>query len=124
MDPIADMLTVIKNGYMASKADVVVPYSKFKFSVAKVLAKEKFVGEVEKIESKIKITLLYEDQKPKMAQVSKISKLGLRVYTKSKNIKKVKGGRGIVLISTPKGVMTGDEARKTNLGGEVICEVW
>jgi len=124
MDPIADMLTVIKNGYMAGKLDVIVPYSKFKFAVAKALEKEKFVGQVEKSDSKLKIVLLYENHKPKITQINKISKLGLRVYIRSKNIKKVKGGRGIVLVSTPKGVMTGNEAKKSNLGGEVICQVW
>ena len=88
------------------------------------LEKEKFVGQVEKSDSKLKIVLLYENHKPKITQINKISKLGLRVYIRSKNIKKVKGGRGIVLVSTPKGVMTGNEAKKSNLGGEVICQVW
>jgi len=124
MDPIADMLTVIKNGYMANKHEVIVPYSKFKFAVAKVLEKEKFVGKIDKSDATLKIALLYENQQPKLTQVNKISKLGLRIYVRSKNIKKVKGGIGIVIISTPKGILTGDEAKKLNLGGEVICQVW
>src|SRR3990172_10361225 len=116
MDPIADMLTVIKNGYMANKHEVIVPYSKFKFAVAKVLEKEKFVGKIDKSDATLKIALLYENQQPKLTQVNKISKLGLRIYVRSKNIKKVKGGIGIVIISTPKGILTGDEAKKLNLG--------
>jgi len=67
---------------------------------------------------------LYEGRKPKVWQIKRVSKLGLRVYTKSKNIKKLKGGRGIVIISTPNGVMTGSEAKAKNLGGEIICQIW
>jgi len=138
VDPIADMLVTIKNGYMAKKPEVLVPYSKFKSEVAKVLEKEKFVGIVKKSQAhlalprrqagsgraKIIISLLYENQKPKLHEIKKVSKPGLRIYTKSKNIKKVKGKRGLVLVSTPQGVMTGEQAKAKKLGGEVICEAW
>lgn len=131
MDPIADMLVIIKNGYMAKKPKVFIPYSEFKLQIAKVLEKEKIVNKVTKKaihhpadKSEIEIELLYEDRKPKVWQLKRISKLGLRVYTKSKNIKKLKGGRGIVIISTPQGVMTAKDAKSKNLGGEVICQIW
>ncbi len=124
MDPVANMLVIIKNGYMANKVNVLVPYSKFKFDIVKVLEEQKFVGKVSKKESKIEIDLLYENQKPKIQEMRKISKLGLRVYSKSKHINSVRGGRGLTIISTPDGVMTGAEARKKNLGGEVICQLW
>jgi len=124
MDPVANMLVIIKNGYMANKVNVLVPYSKFKFDIVKVLEKQKFVGKVSKKENKIEVDLLYENQKPKIQEMRKISKLGLRVYSKSKHIKSVRGGRGLTIISTPDGVMTGAEARKKNLGGEVICQLW
>ena len=124
MDPIADMLVAIKNGYMAKKSQVLVPYSKFKFEVAKVLEKENFVGKTQKKDNLLLVDIIYDNKNPKLHQIKKVSKLGLRIYIKSKNIKKVKGGRGITIISTPKGVMAGHDAKKKNLGGEVICQVW
>src|SRR3989344_2918440 len=124
MDPTADMLIAIKNAYMAKKPEVVVPISKFTLTIVTVLEKEKFVGKVEKKDRSLKIQLLYENDKPKITQIEKISKSGLRIYSKSKNIKNIKGGRGMLIISTPSGVMTGYEAKKKKLGGEVICKVW
>ena len=124
MDPIANMLVAVKNAYLAKKKEVIVPHSKFKFSVAKVLEKERFVSKVDHSGSKIKIVLLYENQAPKIKKIKKISKPGLRIYLKSKNIKKIKGGKGIAIISTPQGVMTDNEAKIKKLGGEVICQVW
>jgi len=124
MDPTADMLIAIKNAYMAKKPEVVVPISKFTLAIVTVLEKEKFVGKVEKKDRSLKIQLLYENDKPKITQIEKISKSGLRIYSKSKNIKNIKGGRGMLIISTPSGVMTGYEAKKKKLGGEVICKVW
>lgn len=124
MDPIADLLITIKNGYMAKKNDVTVPYSKFKLAVARVLEKEKFIESVEKENSFLNIKLIYENGKPRISTVKKISKLGLRIYTKSKSIKSIRGGRGIIIVSTPQGVMSGKEAKAQKLGGEVICHVW
>jgi len=124
MDPIADMLTIIRNGYLAKKQSVLVPFSKFKLAIAKLLEREKFLGKVIKKDSKIVLELLYENQKPKVTQIQRISKLGLRIYTKSKKIKKIKAGKGLTIISTPKGLLTNKEARAKNLGGEVICQVW
>lgn len=124
MDPIANMLVSIKNGYMAKKPIISVPYSKFKWQIAKVLEKEKFVGAVGKKDTLITFDLIYENNNPKIHDIKQISKQGLRIYSKSKHIKTIKGGRGAVIISTPQGVITGKEAKNKNLGGEVICEIW
>ena len=124
MHPIADMLTIIRNGYMAKKPAVSIPFSKFKLEVVKILEKEGYVGKVNKNDNKIDVDLVYEKQKPKVNQIKKVSKLGLRVYSKSKHLKSVKGGRGIYIISTPLGVMTDKDAKHKKLGGEVICQVW
>lgn len=124
MDPVANMLVVIKNGYMAKKEKVSAPFSKFKFEIAKVLAEKKFVAKVSKNDNRIEIDLIYNNQKPRITQIKRISKLGLRVYTNSKHIKSIKGGQGMTILSTPKGVMANDEAKRKNLGGEVICQVW
>lgn len=124
MDHVSNMVVIIKNGYMAKKASVVVPHSNFKLEIAKVLEKENFVGLVKKEGNKIEIALIYENRKPKITEIKRVSKPGLRIYTKSKNIKKVKGGIGQTLVSTPQGVMTGKDAKAKKLGGEVICQVW
>ena len=124
MDPVADMLVSIKNGYMAKKPQVLVPFSKLKFEIAKVLEEAKFVSKIAKRESQILIELSYDAGKPKITDIKKVSKLGLRIYEKAKNIKTIKGGRGIVIVSTSKGVMTGKVAKSKKLGGEVICRVW
>ena len=124
MDPIANMLVSIKNGYMAKKLKVSIPYSKFKFEIAKVLEKENVLGKVEKKSSEIIMELLYSHQKPRISEIKRISKSGLRIYAKSKNIKRVRGGRGLTLISTSKGIMTDTQAKSKKLGGEVICQIW
>ena len=124
MDPVADMLVAIKNGYLAKKVQILVPFSKFKYEIAKVLENEKFVGKTAKKDNQILIELFYEDGKPKITDIKRVSKLGLRVYEKSKNLKKIKGGRGILIITTPKGLMTGEQGKTKKLGGEVICRVW
>ena len=124
MDPIADMLVAIKNGYMVKRPHVLVPYSKFKFEIAKVLEKENFISKIQTKDKSLLIDIPTDTKNPKLHQVKKVSKLGLRVHVKSKNIAKIKGGRGTVIISTSQGVMTGVDAKKKNLGGEIICEDW
>ena len=124
MDPVANMLVSVKNGYLAKKTQVSVPFSKFKYEIAKVLENEKFVARVAKANDQILIDLSYEGGKPKITDIKKVSKLGLRVYEKGKNIKKIKGGRGILIVTTSKGLMTGKDAKEKKLGGEVICRVW
>ena len=124
MDPVANMLVSVKNGYLAKKTQVSVPFSKFKYEIAKVLESEKFVAKVEKSNNKILIDLSYEGAKPKITDIKRVSKLGLRVYEKGKNIKKIKGGRGILIVTTSKELMTGKRAKEKKLGGEVIFRVW
>jgi small subunit ribosomal protein S8 len=126
-DPIADMLTIILNGQAVSKETVELPFSKFKFEVAKILEKNGFLGKVEKKGKKDKsmeITLRYEDKAPVMMGLKRASKPGQRIYSEFKHMKKVKGGFGISIVSTSRGLMTNKEAWKQRLGGEIICEVW
>lgn len=124
VDPVADMIAIIKNGYLAKKEQVSIPYSKFKLEIVKAIEKENFVGAVGKNQNLITVGLIYEDGNSKLTQIKKISKLGRRYYTKSKHIKPIKGGRGSTIITTPEGVMSEKEAKKKNLGGEVICQIW
>lgn len=124
MDPVADMLAIIKNGYMAKKDKVQVPKSKFKLEIAKVMEKDGFINSVSLADNRLEINLKYTNQRPAINEIKRVSKLGLRTYSKSKNIKKVKGGKGVTIISTPKGVMDNKDARSKNLGGEIICQIW
>lgn len=130
-DPIADLLTRIKNALLVKKTEVVIPFSKIKFAIAKILKKENFIEKVEKIHSHknkvfegIKIILKYENDRPVISELKRISKPSCRIYLKSKEIRRVKGGLGILIVSTSRGIMTGEEARKRKLGGEILCEVW
>lgn len=124
MDPIADMLVTIKNGYMARKTHVDVRMSKFKYELAKLLEKEKFVSKTEKKDNLINIKLSYIDDKPKITEIKRVSKVSVRTYSKSKHLKSVRGGRGLLIISTSHGVMSEKDAKSKNLGGEVICRIW
>lgn len=124
MDTLSNMLIIIKNGYMAKKLAVSVPTSKFKLEVAKVLEKEGFVGKVTPAEKAIEIDLVYENKKPRITNIKKVSNPGLRVYKSSKAITSVKGGIGMTIVSTSKGVMSGVDAKNKKLGGEIICQVW
>ncbi|KKQ71949.1 MAG: 30S ribosomal protein S8, small subunit ribosomal protein S8 [Candidatus Peregrinibacteria bacterium GW2011_GWC2_39_14] len=123
-DPIADLLIRIKNAMKARHSTVNVPYSKIKENMANIIAKHGFVEKVEKISDKqfpeLKITL---KEGAHELSVKRVSKLGQRIYVGKDEIKKVKSGFGIAIISTSKGVMTGEEARKLNIGGELLCEI-
>jgi len=127
-DPVSDMLTIIRNAQAVHRSTVDIPFSKLKYEIAKTLEKEKFITGVEKKGRKIKkiieITLKYIDKIPAISGLKKISKPGQRIYLPARKIKRVKGGYGIAIISTSKGLMIDKEARKEKLGGEVICEVW
>jgi len=125
-DPIADMLTRIRNAAMARKAEVNVPFSKVKFAIAKILEKEKYLTAVEATEGKteIKITLKYEDEKSAISMIKRMSKVGRRVYVKKIELPRVLNGLGVAILSTSKGIMTNREAKHLGLGGEVICEVY
>lgn len=128
-DPIADMLTRIRNANIVSHPEVEMPSSKLKVELAKVLKEEGYITDYyEKEIGKFKvlvITLKYDEtNKPVISNLKRISKTGLRVYSKAKDLPQVFGGLGIAIISTSKGLMTDRRARKENLGGEVICYVW
>lgn len=131
MDIVADSLIRIKNGYMAQKDEVLLPYSKLVISICEVLKKEGYIASwVEKKSDKSKVsvgidvTLQYNDRRPALTEVQRISKPGLRVYKGTNALPYVLSGVGMALISTPKGIMTDKQARKARLGGEVMAYVW
>ena len=129
-DPIADMLTRIRNGLIARHDAVTIPASNMKKSIAKILLDEGYIKSVDYIDDglqgQIKVTLKYVNGKstPVIAGLKRISKPGLRVYARCEELPKVLGGLGVAIISTSKGLMTDRAARKENLGGEVLCYVW
>ena len=128
-DPIADMLTRIRNANMASHATVDVPASKLKIELAKMLKSEGFIEDFALTENgkfkNISITLKYDmNRKPVITKLERISKPGLRSYSKAKNLQKVLGGLGVSIVSTSKGLMTDRKARKENIGGEILCYVY
>ena len=132
MYPIANMLIAIKNAQSANKERLLVPFSKSKFDIAKILEEAGFVSEIERKKKKIKkteqnfveIKINREGQANQISGIKLISKPSRRVYTKKIGIKPVMSGYGLSIISTSKGIMSGEEARKQNLGGELIAEVW
>ena len=127
-DPIADMLTRIRNAIMANHDDVFVPSSRTKLSITKTLKEEGFIDHYEvlkgKPQSMIRIHLKYTDSQPAILGLERVSKPGLRVYVGRSEIPRVYGGLGITIVSTSKGLMTGQEAWRKNLGGELLCSVW
>ena len=127
-DPIADMLTRIRNASAVKKAEVLMPFSKVKFNIAKVLEKENYINKVEKIKDNnfdiIKINLKYNKKEPSIRYLKRISTPGQRIYINSKEIPTVLNGYGLGIISTSKGILTDKEARSKKMGGEYICEIW
>jgi small subunit ribosomal protein S8 len=127
-DPIADMLTRLRNGAMARHDSVMMPASKMKLAVAKILREEGFITDYTLVKSEpqrmVKVTLKYIDKQSAFLGLEKVSKPGLRVYAGKREIPRVYGGLGIAILSTSKGVMTGQDAWKKNLGGEILCYVW
>lgn len=128
-DPIADMLTRIRNANMVSHETVEMPSSKLKVELAKLLKDEGYIVDYSvKTEGKfsfLTIVLKYDEKrKPVISNLKRMSKPGLRSYCKSKNLPQVFGGLGVAIISTSKGLMTDRKARKQNLGGEILCYVW
>ncbi|MDO8470354.1 MAG: 30S ribosomal protein S8 [bacterium] len=127
-DPIADMLNRIRNAQAVSKKTVDVPFSQMKAQIAKILEQQGLVEKIDTAKRKtskmLEITLKYADGRPEIAGLKRISKPGLRVYRQSNEIRRVKGGYGIAIFSTSKGIMTDKDARKQNVGGEVLCELW
>lgn len=130
-DPIGDMLTRIRNGLQARHDSVVIPLSREKMSLARVLKEEGFIRDFEMVREKnaksrlMRVHLRYVGKKePVISGLRRVSKPGLRVYSGSKEIPMLRGGFGLVVMSTPSGVMSGRKARQLNVGGEVLCYVW
>jgi len=127
-DPIADLLTRVRNAAMARHDSVMLPASKMKIAMAKILKDEGFISDFSIVKGEpqrmIKITLKYIDKQPAFIGLERVSKPGLRVYNGKKEIPRVYGGLGVAILSTSKGIMTGQDAWKKNLGGEILCYVW
>ena len=127
-DPIADMLTRIRNGQQASKKTVLVPASKLKGAILEVLKKEGYIRSVKDAElgghKAFEVELKYYAGKPVMNEIKRISTPGLRRYSNSKELPTVRNGLGVAIISTSQGVMTDSQARVDNLGGEVLCTIF
>ena len=128
-DPIGDMIARIKNAQLRNKKKVELPSSSFKFKIAEVLKKEGFIidcktNERENNKIALEIDLKYNSGSPVISTIERISKPGRRVYSRATSIPKVMNGLGLAILSTPKGVMSDIEARKNNIGGEIICRVF
>ena len=128
-DPIADMLTRMRNALMVRHDSVLMPASKVKLEIAKILKNEGFINDVEVVKDKtyksIKISLKYASKnQPALTGIERISKPGLRVYVERGEIPRVYGGLGIAILSTSKGIMTGKQAWRQGIGGEILCYVW
>ncbi len=128
-DPIGDMLTRIRNACMARQSVVNIPSSKMKLAIADILKREGFIKDYAVIEGKpyhtLSITLKYmPDRRPAITGLRRVSKPGLRIYTKREDIPRVRGGLGLSILSTPKGVLAGHDAWRERVGGEVLCYVW
>ena len=128
-DPISDMLTQIRNAIMVRHDSVLIPASRMKLSITRILKAEGFINDYEVLKGKphrvIKIHLKYDDKnQPVLSGLERVSKPGLRVYAGRKEIPRVYGGLGIAIVSTPKGVVTGQQAWRQGVGGELLCYVW
>jgi len=128
-DPIADMLTRVRNAVMVRHDSVMMPSSKMKLAIASILKEEGFISDYEVVRDKtqrvIKIHLKYRERnEPVISGLERVSKPGLRVYVQKKEIPRVYGGLGVAILSTPEGVMTGQQAWRRGVGGELLCYVW
>jgi small subunit ribosomal protein S8 len=128
MDSISNMIIIIKNGGQAGKDFVSFPYSKLKNSIAECLKKEGYLASISKKIKKgfpmLEIKLVYINKKPKITKVERVSKQSRRVYFKMKDIHSVRNSSGLLVLSTPKGILSGKEARKEHVGGEALFKVW
>ncbi len=127
MDPISDMLTRIRNAALVRKAEVIIPFSKIKLEIAKIMERERFISSFEILEKErqLKVFLKYgREGSSVIRKLTRISKPGKRVYASKDNLPKVLGGLGIAIVSTSGGLMTAREAARVGLGGEVLCEIY
>ncbi len=127
-DQVADLLTRIRNAIKVSKNEILVPTSKLKVGVVDVLAKNGYIADYKVEDGKprgvLKVTINEAGANPKISEIAKVSKPGRRVYSSADDLPTVKSGRGMIIISTSKGLMTGREAKKNRLGGEILVKVW
>ncbi len=128
-DPIGDMFSRIRNGQLRSLSSIIIPSSNFRKNILEILKNEGYIRDffIEKSENNkisLKISLKYFDGQPVIKEIKRISKPGRRVYSRAASIPKVMNGLGLSILSTPKGVMSDAEARKNNIGGEIICRVF
>lgn len=128
-DPIGDMLTRIRNATMARHATVAIPASRMKLAIADILKREGFINSVEVQQGEPRNTIILSlkytpDRRSVISGLKRVSKPGLRIYTKHADIPRVRGGMGLTILSTPKGVLAGHEAWSERVGGEVLCYVW
>lgn len=123
-DPVGDLLTRIRNASRSRKREVTAPYSKLKYAVSQVLLKEGYLNAVKKQGTDLLIAIAYKRRQPVLTGVRNVSRPGLRIYRNAKDIKAPLGGEGVVIVSTSKGVLSGREAKKQNLGGEILGEAW
>ena len=134
VDPIADMLTRIRNGVMAGHSQVAIPSSKIKAEIAKIFKEEGFIENYEVVDGErvgqkvLRVRIKYvgerRERRPVISGLERVSKPGRRIYTKKQDIPWVLSGIGVAILSTPKGVMTGQRARQLGVGGEILCKVW
>lgn len=127
-DPISDFISKIKNATLIEKEEVSIPHSNLKYSIAVLLSKAGMVGEVSKRGKKVKkiidIELLYKNKKSVISGIQRMSKPSRRIYLKVNNVKPVKQGKGLLILSTPKGILTDKEAKKEKVGGEALFKIW
>lgn len=128
MDSIADMLTRIKNALRAGHRQVIMPHSKLREAIAQILVDEGYLQSLKVIKKEpqadLELNLKYIDSTPAISEVKRISKPGRRLYTSSQNIPASLGGYGLTILSTNQGVISDREARKKNVGGEILCQIW
>ena len=128
MDHIADFINQLKTASLTRKESVTIPYSKMNLAVAELLKKEGYIGEItkkgKKVVKTIEIALVYENSQPKVQGVQRISKLSRRMYNKVKEIRPLKQGYGMRVFTTPKGILSDRDARKENVGGEILFTIW
>lgn len=127
MDPVSDMFIRIKNAQMAGHDTVSIPYSKFKHDILKALERAKYIGKVERrgkrVRKILEVELIYRDENPAISGIKLISKPSRRLYTSYKDLRSARHG-GVVLLTTPKGVMTDKEAKREKVGGQLLAEIW
>lgn len=125
-DPISDMLTRIRNANLVRKDEVLIPFSRIKFEIAKILKKEGFVISTEKIKGRfdqIKVVMKYKNKEPVIQNIKRISKPGQRIYYSYRQMPKILPSLGLWIVSTSRGLMTSPQAKKQKIGGELICEI-